>query len=598
MLPFYHIKLAIAVINVVTIRITVYNKPRNCIAEIEIPVKLRTLSIALIATVLLLLSVAGGSLYWILAQSPLPFLQGGVNREPTAAIFVPKQAPVMVSLLANPERLEAFSQLIAAPQNRRQSRQELQEVEKSLLANTGLDYQQEIRPWLGDEITLAVTSLDFDRNFNNGTQPGYLLAVNTKDAQLAKEFLQLSYSRQALAGTSDLVFEQYQGVNLIFRRSRQSQLNTSFVASGIVGDFVLFANHPKVLRDAINNVQVRDLNLRHSPAYREALDTILTPRIGIAYANLPALSAWIANLPTPETPEASQMLALALSLKSRGLVAQTALIGVSGQENQPPALSQPPGSLAYIPSHSILTAAGTNLQQFWQQIATGLAPDSPLQQILNRAIVRLQTPLGIDLPQDIFTWVRGEYSLAAIPPADGGEPDWIFVAEKTAGTDVDSAIAHLDELAKEGGYSVGNLPLLDRTVTAWTKLVTATSQQDRTLARLEAQVRGVHLAVDKYVIFTTSIEAMSQAISGAKLSLLASEKFRQAISALPLENDGYFYVDWQQSEPIIEEKLPVFRVVEFAIKPLFNNLRSFTVSSQGSEGEIRHATAFLNLGVR
>ncbi|MEY3826989.1 MAG: hypothetical protein RLZZ148_1807, partial [Cyanobacteriota bacterium] len=77
--------------------------------------KLRSFFYILGATVIILLVVATASFAWILADSPLSLLKGGVLREPAAAIFVPKQAPVMVSLLVNPERLESFGQLIATP---------------------------------------------------------------------------------------------------------------------------------------------------------------------------------------------------------------------------------------------------------------------------------------------------------------------------------------------------------------------------------------------------------------------------------------------------------------------------------------------------
>ncbi|WP_013320287.1 DUF3352 domain-containing protein [Gloeothece verrucosa] len=561
--------------------------------------KLRTFLSILAVGVVLLLSIAGGSLYWILSQSPLNLLAGGVTAQPAAAIVIPRQAPVMVSLLVSPERIEAFSQLIAAPANRRRSLREIREVEKSLLAKTGLNYQKEIQPWLGDEITLAVTSLDFDRNPENGIKPGYLLAVQTKDAELAKEFLQSSYSREAIAGTSDLVFEQYKGVNLIAQRPLSANKNNvTLGSSAVVADFVLFANDPKVLRDAINNVQVPGLNLKGANYYQQALKTIEDPRIGLVYGNLPALSAWIANAPVPETPEVAQMLTVAFSIKSEGLAAQTALFGVEGAAKRIPALSQPVGALNYVPANTIVTAAGTNLNQFWQTVETGLAANSPLQQLVKQLISRLEAPLGLNLPEDIFKWVKGEYSLALVPNPEGDQPDWIFVAQKVPGVETSSAITHLDDLAKQQGYSVGSLPLFDSTVTAWTKLSTATETGGGSLARLNAQVKGVHTNTDQYEIIASSVEAMSQALAAQKTSLIDSEKFQQAISALPRENDGYFYVDWNKSEPIIEQKLPIVRVIQLAGKPLFNNLRSLTLSSQGTEQGIARATVFFKLGVR
>ncbi|MEA5510352.1 DUF3352 domain-containing protein [Crocosphaera sp. UHCC 0190] len=559
--------------------------------------KFRPFFITLTLSVILLLSLAGGSLSWILRESPLNLLQGGVTKEPTAAIFVPKQAPVMVSLLVNPDRLDSLARLIASPQNRRRSHQELLTLEKTLLAKTGLDYQTQIQPWLGEEITLAVTSLDFDHDPDNGVKPGYLLAVSTKDQQLAKEFLQTAYSKEAIAGTSDLIFESYKGVNLINQRNPNLTQNTPLSASSVVGNMVLFANDPAVLRQAINNVQVPDLNLKNATGYQDALKTITDPKIGLVYTNFPALSAWLANLPIPELPEITQTLTIAFSIKSEGLVAQTALIGVSGERDRLPALSAPVGALAYLPATTLLTATGTDLNQLWQQIETGLDIDSPLQQVLNRSISYLQEPLGLNLTKDVFPWVQGEFSLGLVPDHDGGEPDWIFVAQKVPDVDINEVLKQFDELAESKGYSAGNLSLSGQTVTVWTKLRTAVKTDKNSLARLEAQVSGVYGEIDDYVIFSTSVEAMSQAISSDSLKLVNTEEFQNIIAGLSPENDGYFYVNWQESEPILTKKLPIARVVEFGVKPLLKNLRSFTLSSEGSEQGIRRATIFFNVGV-
>lgn len=560
--------------------------------------KFRPFFIFLAIASIFLLTLAGGGIYWIIAQSPLELLKGGVMRQPIATVFMPKQAPAMVSLLVNPDKLESFSQLAVNPQNRRKSHQEFKRLEDSLLAKTGLDYQKEIQPWLGDEMTLGVTSLDFDHNKENGIQPGYLLAVETKNAQLTKEFLQASYSKQAIAGDFELVFETYKGINLINQKPLKPLGNNRFLSSAVVGNFVLFANDLKVLREGINNVQVPNLNLKNAPEYQNALKTIEDPRIGIVYANFPALSAWLSNLPIPELPEISQAITVTLSLKSEGLVAQTALIGVNEAENQPPALLMPVEALNYTPDTSILSVAGTDLNRFWMQIQNNLVTNSPLQQIANRLIKQLETPLGLNLPEDIFSWVKGEFSLSLVPKLEGGAADWLFIAEKTPEVEINEKVAYLDSLAQKQGYSIGELPLGNKSVTAWTKLGTAKVGKSKDLAKLETKVQGVHTETDNYFLFSTSVEAISQALSEDKTPLINSSKFQQAIRALPKENDGYVYIDWNESEPIIEQKFPVVKVAELAIKPLFNNLRSLTLSSQGSENNLRRATIFFNLGVR
>jgi len=551
--------------------------------------KFRSLFVPLTG-VLLVIIIAVLGFYLVVGKTPLKLADGGVTKEPQATMFVPRQAPAMVSLLVNPDTLEGFS-LFGG------SAVDLKSLKTSLLARSGLDYNKNIKSWLGDEITLAVTSLDYDRQEENGVQPGYLLALKTKDAELAKEELQVWYSKQAIAGTSDLVFEQYKGVNLIYQKPLEPDYSGPIGVSAVVGDYVIFANYPKVLRDAINNVQATDLNLQNSPAYQDALTTITDPRVAIAYLNLPGVSAWINNASTLPSPDVREMLTVALSLQGKGLAAATAFIGVNAAENQPPNLSAPVAALGYIPSQSILTASGTNLNQFWSQISDGLTPESTLQQLLNQAVSQVEKIYNLDLPADIFSWVKGEYALSLVPLPDG-KLDWVFVAEKP---ETNSAIEHLDILAKEQGLSVGTLPLLEQQMTAWTKLQTSNEKVGKlgnkaSFVSLDARVEGVHTSVENYEVFSTSLEGVAEAL-GKEENLLKSEKFKEAIAALPEANDGYLYVDWLTSKPIFEARFPLLRVVELVGKPLLENLRSFTITSQGVSNNVRRATIFFDLGV-
>ncbi|MGB0564778.1 MAG: DUF3352 domain-containing protein, partial [Spirulinaceae cyanobacterium] len=283
---------------------------------------MRSFFTALLTFAIAALLLAGGGFAWVLAQSPLNLRDGGVEETPTAAMFVSRQAPAMVSLLVNPDRLEALVQTQTPLKERQALRQEADQLKAGLLAQTGLNYQRDIRPWLGEEITVALTSLDYDRNPENGQQPGYLLAATAKNGELAREFLQLLYAKRASLGQADLVFEQYKGVNLVYPRLRQSKITP--IASAVVGDrYVLFANHPKVLKAAINNVQVPSLNLTQSSAYQDALESLEQPHIGLVYTNLLSVARQAVELDRP-VPS----LTLALTLAQEGLVADTTLTGL------------------------------------------------------------------------------------------------------------------------------------------------------------------------------------------------------------------------------------------------------------------------------
>lgn len=550
---------------------------------------------------LLLIGVSG-------CNSPDALFQGRAAGNPAAAIFVPKQAAVMVSLLVNPDRLEDFSH-----GNRGRARQQLDKIKQSLLADTDLDYRRDIQPWLGNEITLAVTTLDIDRNGQNGKQPGYLLAVTTKAPDKSRDFVELFWQKRAIAG-KQLVYEQYQGVNLIYSDQsldtpsvvKKSKVLASpslqnSVASAVVGDrFILFANSPKVLRDAINNVQAANLSLNDAPSYQLALQNLISSRIGLSFVNLPTLTRWIGSRDANADSLAQQpyQVAIALSPQQQGLLADTALLAASGQEiaAKPPTLSAPVGALQYIPTKSGIALAGTNLHQLWNQLSSGLQRDDTLSQLLQSSVATLSTRWGIQLPQDIFSWVQGEYALALLPRPEGN-PDWIFVADRSVAATAEESIEYLDAVAKRQGFSVGSLPLEGQTISAWTKLTTATgSKKAQESVTLKAQVRGVHTTAGKYEIFATSIEAIDQALKATDNSLITSDKFKQVIAALPQPNDGFLYLDWKASQSFLEGQLPIVRVVELIGQPLFANLRSLTLSSYGSEAGFQRSKLFLQLG--
>ncbi|MBD1837152.1 DUF3352 domain-containing protein [Coleofasciculus sp. FACHB-64] len=591
--------------------------------------KRRSFFYVLAAGVLVLLLIGAGGFYWLRANSPLALLGGGEVTNPTATIFVPKQAPVMVSLLVNPDRLEGLRQAVARPANRKRSRAELNQFKQSLLANTDLDYRRDIQPWLGDEITLALTSLDMDRTRDNGEQRGLLLAVTTKNPQRSREFVDLFWQKQANVET-DLVFETYKGVKLIYKNQEsvvktQDAGNKGFynrdrsalpkdainrasaqnsVATAVVGDrFVLFANNPRVLKEAINNVQAPNLSLSDSTSYQRAIESISQPKIGLTYVNLPSLAKLLGNNSPMEISQTYESLAIAISPKTQGLLAETALLAATGQEIPPttPSLSQPVGALQYLPEKIAIAASGSNLEQLWTQLTSGLDSDDSLVQLIDQPIANLQARWGIDLKQDIFSWVQGEYALGMLPRADRKDSDWIFVAEKSATTKAEAAIDRLDAVAKQQGLSVSSFTLENQPISAWTQLTTTADKnqgEDQDSVKLEAQVKGVHASIGKYEIFTTSIEAMNQAIKAPDNSLVKSDRFQANITSLPQPNNGYLYLDWASSQAFLERQLPIVRVVELVAKPLFNELNSLAFSSYGSDDGVRRSKVFLRLGAK
>lgn len=258
-------------------------------------------------------SLAG--LTWLVSQSSVNLLWGGVNRFPTGTVFIAKQAPAVVSLLVNPEKLYGLRQVSLQLSDRNRERLEWQQWEDYLTAKIGFNYQKDFKPWLGEEITLAVASLDSDRNPENGAQPGYVLVAQAQNQNLAQESLRSFYSQQ-----SGVTIDRYKGADIIV-----SPASSSVWSSVFLGDFVLFANQPQILKEAINQAQAIELNINQSEYYRTALGNIQQPHIGIGYIDLPGFSAWLNKSPKFTPVKGDRALAVSLFVRGSNLAAQTIL---------------------------------------------------------------------------------------------------------------------------------------------------------------------------------------------------------------------------------------------------------------------------------
>ncbi|MCX7596562.1 MAG: DUF3352 domain-containing protein [Fischerella sp.] len=537
-------------------------------------------SLAAVLTILLLIGISGCNR--LSNQNRLTGL-GATAGQPGAAIFVSQQAPVMVSLLVNPDQLQALER-----------NGELSKLKTSLLASTDLDYKQDIQPWLGNEITLAVTTPDIDRDPTNGRQPGYLIALATRKPEKSREFVDLLFSKRAIA-KANLTTEQYQGVKLIYDDAQPEKL----LAGAAVGDkFVLFANDPKVLREAINNVQAPDLNLNASSKYQQAIKHIPKGTIATAFLNLPRVSEWQGLKLPKDTTYDSEIISLVLA--NQGLLAETTLLAKA--ETLPPLeqLSKPVDALQYIPASAGLVIAGknlsnldnSNLAQFWQQFTAALSGSD--RNAVSQLLQPLQS-LDINFKEDIFSWVQGEYAVALLPRSEQANPDFIFIVEKTAATP--AGISRLDAIASSKGLSINTLDLNKQNISAWTQIKAAkvADAQKQGKYKIEAKVYAVHTTQGNYEIFASNLETMHEVLKAQEHSLSSDRKFRNSIAAIPQPNQGYVFLDWAKSRKILESQLPILKLAEILAKPFFQNLRSLTISSYDGETGLFKGGVFFQL---
>jgi len=549
------------------------------------------------ATVLLLAGGVGFS--YLRIHSPLALLGGSDRPIAAASAFVPAESPFTVSLLVEPERLVALSQAVVHPNQRSQARSEIEQVQQHLQQITGLSYERDIQPWLGQEITVACTDIDLDRNPENGQQPGYLSIFEIAPGRYeqAQSFLQLFWQRQAIAGKLP-TYQTISGVKILASQDTQAAPLTA--ASALVGrQFVMFANDERVLRGSIRAAQTAQ-NLAQSLAYRQSVTALPDQRIGLMYLDARLLRATSSSAPLRQ--DTAQFVAISLDAKRDGLMAiaqlptpeplsrelktQTNRLGSQVKSRWDSKLTN------YLPANSELAVVGQDISELGAAWAIAGLPDSLLPKFM-----RLQpssaASFANSLSDPLYEDFNQGYALSRV--SYGPSPDWILAVPREA-----AQVAALDQAAMAAGYSVVPVTMdTEGEATAWTRFTaqggkrtaatTTNSPRSNIRSGLESELLGLHLQQGNIEIFASSLTAMDSALESqtsdsqtSDSSLSASPQFVRVTSPLmTARSDAYVYLSWPKIAPIAGQLFPMLNQVQAVASPLTNHIDAIAASRDG-----------------
>ncbi|MGF1520722.1 MAG: DUF3352 domain-containing protein [Leptolyngbyaceae cyanobacterium] len=562
-------------------------------------------AIAFVSGLIFLAGIAG---FWgLTSQNPRALLTKGGQAVPAAAQFVPRQAPIMVSLLARPDRLWQLRQMLTSPSERFQARQEWQSLQTALKDSMGWNYDTDVRPWLGQEIAIAVTAIDLDHDGTNGEQTGYLAVLGCQDGQKAREAIHLLWQKRAVSGKK-LVFETVSGIPLIYD---QTPVNTTFkmpeqpsasplalasLASAVVSNrYVLLANHPQVLRQAIATFQAPDISLAKEATYRASVASLPANRIGWLYANAPSLFTWLGLegrgevMPLANDGRRAHHLFMSFRATPSGLLGDTAIAAASGTVfSADDAAQQPPTkALKLMPAATRFVLSGNNLPQLLSEAAEDVGGYEAVQQSLDvfwSSLDLPETASGI-----LGESVQGEYALGMVAGKTSG---WVLAAQTVA----DKPLGTIDELAQQEGLNVSHVRLGDSDITVWTRLSLWLTEPNG-IANLETQVVGVHTAINNYQVFSTSLPALQQALrledNGSPLS--EQPLFTQLIDQLDPSYNSLAYLDWPYLAPSLMRRFPWLRALEQAGKPLTDHLGPIFTVGYGGDSSLQRGLVAIDL---
>lgn len=504
--------------------------------------------VGLLAFVLVFWSLGGVGYGYLIANSPLALLSGGDRPIAAATAFVPAYSPFTLSLLTKPEKLVSLQRAMVSPEGRSQVLQDVDQLKQSLLKNTGLDYDLDIAPWIGNEVTYAFTDTDIDLDEANGQQAGSLLAIEIapQKQQQARDFLQLFWQRQSLLGNAPQS-EQDSGVRILYS-SPNAPLNNRAItsASALVGDqFILFANDVRVLRRSLRTTQTA-ANLAQNRAYRRAVNRLPDERIGLAYVDTALIG---------DEASSHAFAAVGLQVEQGGLMADVQWAGGRSREtdrkNESSLFNGPSAALKFLPANSTLALTSEGFSRLAPALSEAGLSDTLLPNFLQLE------------PLSLWNWASKDYALGKLK---AGSDDWILAVSR-----VSDGVKGLDEAAKAKGYSAVPVAIGEDEAIAWTRFKASApgrSSRRSPASSLETEILGLHLQQENYEIFASSLSAMESALLALQDSLLSAQRFSQSVASLPQPNSGYLYADWPAIASTLSQTFPALKALEQVARPL------------------------------
>ena len=418
----------------------------------------------------------------------------------------------------------------------------------------GVSVAEDISPWLGTEVAVAVSELPFDALPPIGADPAALaelpevkiaLILASRDAERAQAFL--DKQRAHREGKGEQFATSSAGDVTIY--AQQSDEPSPIAAFALLRDYVVFASDPALIAGMAERDREGADTLQASPDFQAVLAGMPADRIGFVYVAgepiatiLRASSEQAAQInPAGQAQIAESLAAIealhgvgfSLAVVDAGLrfdatsaferaalsAESLATISASGQPVAAERAGRVSDTALGVMSFRIPATLGESVSQ-----AIGGLPDGEAQ------LEQYEQALGLDLQDDLLAWFHGEAVLAFFPGADDVPVTGYFALTPADRGAAERGMAKISG-ALGAALGGGELGLEEQEIGGATFQAVGTP----------AGMAGFGFVGDDLVLGFG--EAAMAAAVGEGADLAESAAYQAGLAALPSPNTGTMFVD-------------------------------------------------------
>lgn len=399
------------------------------------------------------LAIAAGVGFWFWQRMLRKSLPAGMALVPQSALYT-------LSVSTVPEHWQPLAERDIF-KNQPWLNQAFGPVDQGGVNIANIDYLKDIRPWIGDQATVAVLPLSADTVLHSPQQPQTWI-VPVIDVPGAQTLLQ-RYSQNPIEEVGDVVI--YEAPDFIGDRLGDQNRNGAIALVRYEDSpYLVWSNNPATLRQVIMTSKQGD-SVADLPRYATAVADTNTSgqRLAEIYINVPALlgmtqagdgadaadlgndlQGFVASVSLQPNQVNLQAVTWLPTNSDRTLVPETQVQNLSDR----------------LPEDTAFFYSTGNTQQFWQNAPEGL------QKSITSG---LKDMTGLDWQTDFITWLDGEFAAAIVPtqrqyPAFG----LVFLAETSEDARANGALTQLDQaMGDRLQWMIDQDTQDDLTVTTW-----------------------------------------------------------------------------------------------------------------------------------
>jgi hypothetical protein len=491
-------------------------------------------------------------------------------------------------------------QQFGTPESQQAIDQGFDEFQKDMFEDSNLNYQTDLKPWVGDvmfailpaskeasvtknESESAPAEMESSETADN-SDPNLLLVVGIQNPFKAWMFSRNLQSQETVTTEKS----DYKGVTIT---------TTTFDAdppnySAVIGKHWVMADERATLETAIDTYQ-GSVSLATEPESLEMLEK----GQGLVQIYLPSATLLTQQLKEniSDPAEMSQQInaikyaVMGAEIENSGMRIQ-AITKVDTEffpQMEPPAAESL--LLNRFPSETMALITGQNINRSWETVVKQTSNEPMIQEMFDAMRSGIQETLNLDVDRDIFSWMDGQFALGLISSNQGLLAQLGFggaiLLETSDRPLAEASLQKIDESLKQ------SLPLPLETEPKTYQYIQITEWK----IPVQGFILGGYGWLDENLLLIgvgqPMIEVMSQEVSNP---LNTSENFQTIAGSLPTPNQGYFYLDMDQVMTLVNRiPLPPGNQIPPETLAILNSIQGMGVTSHWPESEINQMDMWL-----